>query len=473
MGDFFLYGFCLSLSVAFALIFVFAANFFVYHGNAVISKHGEPLIIKYVLSVILLGAAITTLLSGRKLTLSHGEIYSTILDSQSMSISVLSRMLMMSIVILSGVMMARKFRFSTLTSNGYLFPAYLFFFVFSTVLSMFFGTRGGGDYSLLYTPIILVMFMLLGGMTYAELVKFGCVISGLFVFFSLVVALIYPEVAIEKPYVGSIKIVDFRLWGLASHANAMGPIALFFLLTLTQVIIDRKYKIIFTIIGLLALLLSQSKTVWVISLMSLTVVYVFSSDVKCKSKCHGVGRDEQSLAFSRLLIIIYTISILLCVTYYSGLLDVIIEKLMGGSDSVSLRTFTGRTLIWQLTIDEWLYNPLFGYGPELWGVEYRYKMGMMYAGQAHNQFVQTLGDSGLVGLFGLIVYLFTLFFYSVKFCRRTNGLSFALSLLIFIRTISETPLKTSRIFEVPFFIHAFLFLLLLILQKELTNSRDN
>ncbi|WP_406811570.1 O-antigen ligase family protein, partial [Klebsiella aerogenes] len=59
-------------------------------------------------------------------------------------------------------------------------------------------------------------------------------------------------------------------------------------------------------------------------------------------------------------------------------------------------TLSGRVSIWFEVIKDWQNNPIFGYGPDYLDVEHRLRLGMLFAFHAHNQFIQTLGQSGLV-----------------------------------------------------------------------------
>ena len=101
---------------------------------------------------------------------------------------------------------------------------------------------------------------------------------------------------------------------------------------------------------------------------------------------------------------------------------------------------TGRDQIWAIAMDEWRANPLFGYGPGLWDDAYRQSINMPNATNAHNQFVDTLARSGIVGATGLVLYALTLLVFSVRFSRSTQGLSLALFVTLTLLSISEVPL---------------------------------
>ncbi len=107
-------------------------------------------------------------------------------------------------------------------------------------------------------------------------------------------------------------------------------------------------------------------------------------------------------------------------------------------------TLTGRTLIWQATVEQWKLNPLFGYGPNLWDLQ----MSManvptigFVASHAHNQVLQTLGEAGIVGVVGLLLYVVALLAYGVRYARGTNVVALALVSVMLLRGITEPSLS--------------------------------
>ena len=122
-------------------------------------------------------------------------------------------------------------------------------------------------------------------------------------------------------------------------------------------------------------------------------------------------------------------------------------------------SLTGRTSIWADTLAEFERYPWFGYGPDLWGVEYRIRLGKLFAGQAHNQFIQTLGESGLIGFSLLLMYLGVLLRLALRTFSASRGLSLALYLLILVRCITEAPLR-GVVNDWTFFTHATLLIVL-------------
>jgi O-antigen ligase len=109
----------------------------------------------------------------------------------------------------------------------------------------------------------------------------------------------------------------------------------------------------------------------------------------------------------------------------------------------SLGTLNGRTLVWSLTLDQWRQAPLVGYGPTLWSAAYRANHGfsdLTWVGMAHNQFIQELGESGLVGLVALIAFVLALLGWAWRSRSVDRGLALSLVIALLLIMITEAPL---------------------------------
>jgi O-antigen ligase len=105
-----------------------------------------------------------------------------------------------------------------------------------------------------------------------------------------------------------------------------------------------------------------------------------------------------------------------------------------------LMTLTGRDQIWAVAIEEWQAHKVFGFGPSLFDYDYRMGVGIPNATNGHNQFMDTLARSGTVGAIALVGYAIVLLVLSVRYARRTGGLSLALFITLALRSVSEVPL---------------------------------
>ena len=142
---------------------------------------------------------------------------------------------------------------------------------------------------------------------------------------------------------------------------------------------------------------------------------------------------------------------------FSGAAGGVFNALTADND---VTTLTGRTDIWRVTLDTWRQNPWFGYGPALWDLEFRLTHhGALAAWHAHNQFIQALGEAGIVGLAAMPTYLASLVYNGVRFAASTRGVTLALLLLILSRTMTEVPVRFSGLLDTTFFIHAVVFAL--------------
>jgi O-antigen ligase len=117
-----------------------------------------------------------------------------------------------------------------------------------------------------------------------------------------------------------------------------------------------------------------------------------------------------------------------------------VDNFINTDQGAQLMTMTGRDQIWAVAREEWHSHPIFGYGPGLFDDDFRMSIGMPNATNAHNQFMDTIARSGTVGAIGLIAYALVLMVLSVKYARRSGGLSLALFLALALRAMSEVPL---------------------------------
>lgn len=301
------------------------------------------------------------------------------------------------------------------------------------------------DQKSLYSPIVLAALLSLRGLDVPALMRHVKLMLAGALALGLVVALVFPEFALLRPYAGQIPGIDFRLYGVASHANALGPLGLLLLLLELSYPSRAILRWPFLLIALINFALAQSKTVWMAALIVVAVVYIPYRFMVAKSRPDGHASTIKLI----LLLIAGMVGVIV------ALMNVDLTQRVSGG----VLTLTGRTDIWADTIAEFERYPIFGYGPGLWGVEYRIQMGKLYAGQAHNQFIHTLGESGLVGFLLLVAYVGVLLRLALMSFRASKGLSLTLYTLIFIRCITEAPLR-GVVNDWTFFMHAILLIVL-------------
>lgn len=264
---------------------------------------------------------------------------------------------------------------------------------------------------------------------------------------SLVAALVVPNIAVQPDYIGLIPFVEFRLWGLGSNANSIGPLAL---LALLLEYLHPTPRAVLRALLLCAtgcvFLLAQSKTVWI----ALIVV----AGILAWYRWTGFRRDRVVIVS---LLAMVALGVVLLAALLFGDPAALWDRLASTRAGDGLASLSGRTRIWEVALHEWSNNPIFGYGPEVWGAKYRAQIGMPFAFSAHNQFLQTLSMAGILGLAGLALYLGYLIPAALRMAAPTRGVSVALLAVILIRCVSEAPFAMSGLLDGDVLTHLILF----------------
>ncbi|GGR29227.1 hypothetical protein GCM10008957_45280 [Deinococcus ruber] len=185
-----------------------------------------------------------------------------------------------------------------------------------------------------------------------------------------------------------------------------------------------KWKDIFSLVFALTVLLwSQSKTSWLALLIGISVLLLYRiSNIK-----------NRAARYASLLTILTVLILSVSAIRFSA-------------DDIKIdETFTGRSVVWEQSLQEYKKNNLGGYGPELWSENYANDQGLPWATQAHNQWYQTLGSSGNIGMIGLLVYTLTLTFMAVSCAKNTRGLSLAVVSIMLSRSFTESSFQISSL----------------------------
>lgn len=397
--------------------------------------------------------AVSTLLSGRILTSEMSALFSEAQDTSSSGAVVwINRLITISILAIS---IERIFRFilvssSRVTSNGYLFWTFIAFAVCNVFLNGAFGTHPNFSHRAIY-PIFAMLAAFFVAKTDVETVITNVKVS-LFIFLllSAIVCLLKPTLALQTNYIGIIPGFHYRYWGLSAHANSMGPMVIAFLLCLWFVpfktVSINKFA---WVLGVLSLLITQSKTSFSIGLVCIAIVAFTWIKTSSSEDVKQRNANFVYLVLSLFLMALLILSALLIFTD----VDRTINVFLGSKQGAELLSLTGRDRIWEIAINEWHHNIWFGYGPSMWDVEYRTQIGMNYAFHAHNQFYQSLGNAGLLGVSTLIMYVAALVVAGVKSAKASKGLSLAFVALLIIESITEVPLSLNDLLGHDFFIH--------------------
>jgi O-antigen ligase len=245
--------------------------------------------------------------------------------------------------------------------------------------------------------------------------------------------------------------VTFRLFGLGSNPNSIATLALLaLLLSVYRPFRPWPLEVANAAAALAVLVLAQSQTAWLATLVALPVLLI--------------GRADFRLLDRRpLLVSLAGLALMAAAALGAGFFvgpDLSIDSIASGSRYRELTTLTGRLAIWDVALAEWRDNLLFGYGPSVWDKAFRARIGMDYAFTAHNQFLQSLSAAGLVGLATTVTYLATLAWLSFTAPRPERGLALALLAILAARILTETPLHIATPFANEFLPHYLLFAVL-------------
>jgi exopolysaccharide production protein ExoQ len=273
----------------------------------------------------------------------------------------------------------------------------------------------------------------------------------IFLLLGLILIPLAPDLVRQDGYAGFIPGLSFRYWGLASHANNIGPLAVFFMLLVSWLPYRSRYLLFASVaVAALTLLLAQSKTTY-IGIVIVGGVFIIRWWMMAVVR-QRFGALGSMLTLALGVGLLFLLLIILIAGLYDQPFDRLLAKLHKSST-----LFTGREVIWSITIAEWSHNPFFGYGPGLWGDEFSAKHGYLgIASNAHNQILDTLGASGYFGVAALLLYFIVLVRYALLLAKKTGWISVALVVFVGVRCISEVPLKTINVTTSDFFMHAVL-----------------
>jgi O-antigen ligase len=272
---------------------------------------------------------------------------------------------------------------------------------------------------------------------------------------SLAFAFVRPQLVMEPGYASLIPGVSWRFWGLSTHATAFGPTAMVAtLLLLHQPLRSAILQWSAVALSLGMVLVAQSKSTWLIAVFAIGVLMWLRQTTR---PGRIVDRDAERVV-PTLLVAIIALGVTgagLTVAFTDAGRSFV--EFWGSRDSDALTTLTGRAELWRLVPLALAENPLFGYGLTMWNSEFRAAVGLPHAFSAHNQFLQSLGVAGAVGLAGLVIYLAVLTRYAIASIDATRGLSVALLVATLIGSITETPFELRSMMVSYFLLHLLLF----------------
>lgn len=335
--------------------------------------------------------------------------------------------------------------------------SFIAFWFCSILLPMFMSAHPGFNHDRFYSLLIGMTALLLPERD-AE-ITMTTARNALFLFLLAGYALlpIHPNTVLDSDYTQGLLHGIPRFAGLAPHAVTEGMFAqLALLFVWIHPYADRRINTAAWTLGLITLFLAQSKTSWVSFIFCAAVLYVVQHGPALRAKLTDPGRPQLAIT---LLLGMMTMALIVSAQALMGHLGDRIDHFLNSDEGAQLTSLTGRDIIWSVAWHEWLRYPVFGYGPSFLNESYRLSIGLPNATHGHNQYMDLLPRSGLVGGLALTIYLVTLGGLSSRYAKVSRGLTLALFLAIALRAVSEVPLNLDG--YGPEFINQLLLLVLL------------
>jgi O-antigen ligase len=406
--------------------------------DRLIGRH-VPLV---VIPAMLLGIAISSALSGRDLKYASFSIGAIAADAEGAGMaSFLLRVITLTLLALClANVVSRTFDRRTRLQRGpgtALMVAFVVYYVCNQLINAVFGTVPAFSKQALYVPVVLAGLFVWRDQPATPVLALAKWALAAFLALSLIAAVLMPAIAVQPGYKGWVPGLSIRLWGLGSNPNSIGPLAL--LLVLLELLVPARHRALRVLVVVLAatvLVLAQSKTAWAAGFVAGLIVAWYRL-----GRAPGGG---MRIGFA-LSLIALGIGAGLALAFSDPAR--IVERLVAGQVGTDVSTLTGRLQLWEVAIDTWKDNPLFGYGPSAWGPLHRAAVGVPFAFSAHNQFIQSLSVAGLLGLASLLAYMGWLLVYCWRAVEVTRGVSLALFVMVFMRCLTEAPFSAATLFN--------------------------
>lgn len=302
------------------------------------------------------------------------------------------------------------------------------------------GTEGGFEQKPIYLTVALVSIVLsprdalLLGLRSAKMILL------IYLSTSLIFLGIDHDRVLAPGYRGLIPGFEYRFWGLAPHANAIGPLAA--LLILLEISVPSKSflrRLAVITIGAFVMLISQSKTSIGAALVGLALIPFARGGMPL----HFSEKRRLSTRHAVLSVLLFAIGLSALVFSTIGMPRALSTLVLKVASAVDIDTMSGRSAIWQVALREFSVNPLFGYGLGIWGPDFRAVVGLNYAYHAHNQLLQSMSESGVCGIVGFMIFFISSYRYCMKSSDWTFGGSVGIFILFVFRCVTEAPLKVS------------------------------
>ena len=392
-------------------------------------------LLHWMLPLMLALIAVATLLSGRDFSLPWSDSDVVV---RHPAVAWIQRGVSLLLLLIAGERIAHHLVSGRSMPAPVLTLAFIAYWAASVAAPSLFGAHPRISHEYAYALLLGVAALLAGQSERVHVVEAARDALLLFLLASIGVAAVAPNLALDTQYPRGLLPGVPRFAGLAPHAVTLGMLAQTFLLCLWARPYGRPaLNWAAVAIGLGVVFLAQAKNAW-IALMVCSILMLAVRHGEAMWRRIADPRNPSA-------------GILWCGAIIVGVLGVLGPLLVAdlGSraadfldspEGASLLTLTGRDRIWAIALEEWRASPVFGHGPGIWDEEFRASINMPNATSGHNQLMDTLSRSGLVGAIALVVYAAVLLFLSVRAARATGGLSLALGVALALRSMTEVPM---------------------------------
>jgi O-antigen ligase len=298
------------------------------------------------------------------------------------------------------------------------------FFYFALVLSCFGGASPSFPEPYWVTPLVVMAFLIHGNYTYEWFLNTARIALRLILALSFI-ALLDPAIGFNYDELRTFAGLS-RMQGIAQHPNTFA-----FMMVLGLIIeLGTKSRIRWKVPFVVGLILAQSTTAFLMAAAALVII--------------STPWRKTARVLAALGAFVFACAALVSPAWVGGA----IESALPATAS----SLNGRTTIWSAVIFGFQQNPVFGYGPGLLDEDYRqqYLPSFDAAAQAHSQWYQTLGGTGIVGILSLVILGLVLLLFAIRSRNATGGLTMAIFVVMVIRGITETPLRPSGISATTF-----------------------
>jgi len=397
----------------------------------------------YYFYAVFLHMTAIAIFSNRELTAATADLATNTLAGPSAITHWISRFLSVFLVVSSlerifSVWLSRAKRTKT---AAVLVTSFVVLWVTTVASPAFLSPHGGASHDIVYPLLIGWAMIQLSALECSAALLAARNGTLLFVFLGFLFLPVRPRLVIETGYTQGYIPGLPRFAGLAPHAVSLGLLVQIALLLLWNNPYRRAWvNRIAWLLGLSALFLAQSKTAWISFVLSGFIMLVYRNGSTIERRLFDPTRPHLVVGAIALFLMgtLLTTGVLVWGSPGTKLIN-----FLNSAEGNQLMTLTGRDKIWAVALHEFHATPLLGYGSNLFSLEHRLSIGMANAGHGHNQLMDTLGRSGLVGTIPLIIYFSLLTVYSFMYASATHGLSLAIYVVLAFRCVSEVPLSVA------------------------------